>query len=82
MNVKMGTKVAANAAGKDSSVINMECRSDFQVQKLEDVLHVFSFKKSLISVSSLDQKGMRTTLGGGKCIIRKKSVTVATGWIT
>ncbi len=81
MNVEMGTKATADVAGKGSIIISMECGSDFQVRKLEDVLHVPSFEYSLLSVSSLDHKGMMTTFGGGECIIHNKGVTVATGFL-
>ena len=81
MNVEMGTKATADVAGKGSIVLSMQCGSEFKVRKLEDVLHVPTFEYSLLSVSALDRKGMMTTFGGGECIIHKKGVTVATGYL-
>ena len=79
MNVEMGTKATAKVAGYGSITLKMKCGSDFKVRKLEDVLHVPSFEYSLLSVSSIDKKGMKTTFGGGSCMIHKDGIQIATG---
>ena len=77
--VEMGTKETAKVAGKGTITLGLECGSEFKVRKLENVLHVPSFEYSLLSVSAIDKKGMKTTFGGGECVIHKNGFTIATG---
>lgn len=78
MNVEMGTMATADVAGRWSITLSMECCSDFETRKLNDVLHVPSFEYSLPSVSAADKKGMKTTFGAGECVIHRNSRTIAT----
>ncbi len=79
MSVEMGTKATADVAGRGTVILSMKCGSEFKVRKLEKVLHVPTFEFSLLSVSTLDKRGMMTTFGGGECIIHKDGETIATG---
>ena len=78
-NVEMGTKATTKVVGRGSITLKLQCGSSFELRKLENVLHIPSFEYSLLSVSALDKKGMDTTFGNGQCVIRKGSLTVATG---
>ena len=80
-NVEMGTKATTKVIGKGSIVLRIQCGTSFKLRRLEDVLHIPSFEYSLLSVSTMDKKGMKTTFGDGKCVIHKSSMTVATGYL-
>ena len=78
-SVETGTKQRVSAVGCGDILLSIKCHSTFVNCKLQDVLYVPSFEYSLLSVSALDRKGIKTNFGNQKCEIRKGPKLVATG---
>ena len=78
-SVEMGTKCTTKVVGRGSITTKIQCGSSFEIRKLENVLHVPSFGYSLLSVSTMDKKGFRTTFGDKKCVVSKGSSILASG---
>ena len=80
-NVEMGTKATTKVTGKGSVTLKLQCGSSYETRKLENVLHIPSFEYSLLSVSAMDKKGMKTIFGDGQCVIVKDSLEIADGFL-
>lgn len=78
MSVEMETSATADVAGRGWNSVSMQCGSEFELRKLEDVLQLASFEYSLISVCAIDKKGMRPSFWGGQCLILEENMTFAT----
>ena len=80
-SVEMGTKDTAQVVGRGTVILKLQCGSPFETRKLDNVLHVPNFEYSLLSVSAMDKKGIKTTFANGEVLIQKGKVIVATGKI-
>jgi len=78
-SVEMGTRDSAAAVGRGDVIIKIQSGSSTVQCKLENVLHVPSFKYSLISVSTMDKKGLRTTFENGYCEISRAGKALVRG---
>ena len=77
--VEMGTKQIAHIAGIGTVDLPVIVNNKRYTIRLHDVLHVPDFAHQLISVSQMGTRGASATFKDSKCIIRKGTLTVATG---
>ncbi len=78
-SVKIGTGAQATVAGIGDIVINACVDGSTSTINLNNVLHMPSFGRQLLSVAQIDRRGLVVELKDGKCNIRRKDNVVATG---
>ena len=77
--VEMGTTAKTKVEGRGDVFITLNLNGEPRKCLLKDVLYVPDFEYNLISVSTMDKRGMHSTFGGGKCRLSCKGETLATG---
>ena len=78
-SVEMGTRAKTEVVGSGDIVITLSADGHSEKCRLKDVLHVPEFEYSLLSISTLDRRGIATTFGNGKFVMRKGTRVVGTG---
>ena len=78
-SVEMGTKAQTRVAGRGNVLVMINVNGRTERCFLQDVLHVPEFEYSLISVSAMDNKGIRTTFQNGTCEMMRGNRVVAMG---
>ena len=77
--VEMGTKAKTEVAGRGDIAITLAADGQSRECLLKDVLHVPEFEYSLLSVSALDRRGVKTTFSNGNLALHKGDTIIGTG---
>eukprot|EP00171_Calliarthron_tuberculosum_P002750 IDg2750t1 len=77
--VQMGDKSTALVIGRGDVHVPLDCNGANKICKISDVLHVPAFAFSLLSVSTLSQRGLCTRFSSNKVRILREGRVIATG---